>query len=75
MQGVDGSVLSPSPHVESTSNSPATDQGVRHRWRGIRDIQSVLSEGAEVGGVPGRWMPGKGEQPRENQRTLHVSSL
>ena len=38
-------------------------------------ICGVLPTSAEVGGVSGRWVPGKGEQTREAQGTLHVSSL
>ena len=73
--GGDGSVLSTLPHEYNTLNSPAIYQGDRHRCRRTGDIQGVFSTGNEVGVMPDKWMPGKGKQPREAQRKLHVSSL
>ena len=49
--------------------------GGRRRRRGYRYIHGIFSAGTEVGGVPGRRMPDEGEQPRETQRTIHVSEL
>ena len=43
--------------------------------RGTGDIQVVLYTCTEVDGVPGRQIPGKGEQPRETKITLHVLAL
>ena len=73
--GVDGSVVTPPPHGESSRVSSATDPGGRRFRRGAGDIRGVLPMGTEVGGISGRQFPGEGEQPREDQVTLHVSAL
>ena len=72
MQGGDVGVLFTSPHGYITLDSPATDLGDRCFQRGDVDISGVFSAGNEFGCLTGRWMPGKGKQPRETQRTLHI---
>ena len=72
--GNDG-VIFPTPHGENTQNLPSKYQGVVRQRRGDKDIRGVSSVGTEVDGVTGIRMPGKGGQPRETQRTLHVSEL
>ena len=75
MRGGDGSFIDPSPHGDNTRDSPATDSGVRYRRRGGGDIHGVIPVGTEVGGVPGRWVTGKGKQSREAQGALNVPKL
>ena len=63
--GGDGGVVTTPLHVENARYIPATYPGGRHRRRGSGDICGVFSACTEVGGIPGRWMPGKRKQARE----------
>ena len=68
LQGIQreyGGVLTPLPHRENTRDSPATDPGGRCRRKGGQRHTWCLFWGTEVGGMPGRQMPDKDEQPRK----------
>ena len=65
MRSGDGGGVTPSPHGDNTQHIPDKYTGVRRRQRGDVDICGVLPAGTEVGGMPSRRVPGKGEQSRE----------
>ena len=73
--GGDGRVVTPPLHGASTRYSPVIDLGGRRWRRGTGEICAVITTGAEVGGLSGRQVPGKGEQIGEAQGTLHVLAL
>ena len=72
MWGDNVGVLPLSPHGDNIRYSPIIDPGGIRRRRGDGDIRGVFFAGTEVGGMTGRRMPGKGKQPRDTHRTLHV---
>ena len=51
------------------------NRGVESIRGGNRYIRVVIPAGTEVGGVPSIWVPGEGEQSREDHETLHVLAL
>ena len=68
-------VLYPSPHGDNAQNIPPTYQGGRRLSRGAVDRRVVFFAGTGVSVVTSRRMNGKGKQPRDIQRTLHVLVL
>ena len=53
----------------------ASYQGYRRRGMRLGDLKDVVTADFEVGGVPGRGIPGKGKHSRQIEGEFHLSTL